>query len=110
MNAKPHSRSPRAPYDPLRWAVVRAPLLPVEAYLALADPSSAAATRWQTSPGTLVPADPWVTLALAVGGGHLLGGLRVALPEDRSARGKLLRYQPKLTKKLRPSLERANKR
>ena len=102
MNAKPHSRFSTAHYDPLDWVVVRAPLLPVEAYLALAEPSSAAATRWQPSPGTLVPADPWVTLALVVGGGHLLEGLREEPPEDRSARGKLLRYQIRMSTRPTP--------
>jgi hypothetical protein len=102
LNAKLDRRFPTPHYDPLGWAVVRAPLLPMEAYFALADPSCAAATRWQTSPGTLVPADPWVTLALVTGGGHLLGGLRDALPQDRSARGKLLRYQIRMSTRPTP--------
>lgn len=82
--------------------VARAPLLPVEAYLALADHSSAAATRWQTAHGTLVPVDPWVNLAIVVGGGHLLRGLREAPPEDRAARGKLLRYQIRMSTRPTP--------
>ena len=102
MTTKPHSRILRAHYDPLGWAVVRAPLLPVEAYLALADRSSPAATRWQTRHGTLLPIDPWVRLAIVVGGGHLLGGLSEAPPDDPSARGKLLRYQIRMSTRPTP--------
>ena len=37
--------------------------------------------RHMTSNGTLVSVDPWVYLALVVGGGHLLSRLREAPPE-----------------------------
>ncbi|KAA8886163.1 hypothetical protein F3087_26575 [Nocardia colli] len=72
-------------YRPLDWLMVRAPLLPIEQYLALAD-----AAPIDTAPGTLVPADPRVQRALAVGGGDLLRALEQPKGDAR-ARGRLSR-------------------
>jgi len=74
----------------------------VEAYLGLGDHSLDAAGRWQTEDRTLVPTDPWVHLALTVGGGHLLQALQSKAQEDKSARGKLLRYQIRMSTRPTP--------
>jgi thiopeptide-type bacteriocin biosynthesis protein len=102
VTARSHGRIPRRLYDPLGWVVVRAPALPVEAYLALTDRFSNAADRWRTDDGTAVPADPWVRLALAVGGGRLLRALREKGEQDPGALGKLLRYQIRMSTRPTP--------
>ena len=102
MTSKRQTRPSGKYYDALRWAVVRAPSLPIEAYLALAEPSSPAAVRWQTENDTSLPADPWVKLALTVGGGHLLEGLGNGSVEDPDARAKLLRYQIRMSARPTP--------
>lgn len=98
----PRSRHARRRlYEPLDWALVRAPLLPVETYLALSKPRSedgageGAAGPWAFEDGSLVPRDPRVRRAVAVGSSDLLGGLERSWPTSRNAadlRGKLLRY------------------
>lgn len=72
-------------YRPLDWLMVRAPLQPIEAYLALAD-----------APHDELPHDdPWVRRALEVGGGDLARALAHP-PTGEAARArlarKLLRY------------------
>jgi lantibiotic biosynthesis protein len=102
VTTKPRRRTPQRFYDPLAWVIVRAPLLPVDAYLGLVDQSLAAAERWQTENRTLSPTDPWVRLALMVGGGHLLQALQSKAQEDKSARSKLLRYQIRMSTRPTP--------
>jgi thiopeptide-type bacteriocin biosynthesis protein len=73
-------------FRPLDWFMVRTPLLPVEDYLALAE---------RPMPDTLLPEDPRVRRALAVGGGDLARALGRPVRDDRARRklsGKLLRY------------------
>jgi thiopeptide-type bacteriocin biosynthesis protein len=91
----------RLMYEPLDWALVRAPLLPVETYLALSKPESEneaseeAAGPWAFEDGSLVPRDPHVRRAIAVGSSDLLDGLERSTPTGKDAaelKGKLLRY------------------
>lgn len=86
----------------MNWGVLRTPLLPVEAYLALSDKSSSAAARWQSDANTLLPADPWVRLALTVGGGHLAEALGEKDNQDVDALGKLLRYKIRMSTRPTP--------
>jgi thiopeptide-type bacteriocin biosynthesis protein len=79
--AAPASR--RLLYQALEGLMVRAPLLPVEEYLALGAYRIADAAR--------LPLDARVRTALAVGGGHLYEALRPA-EYDPALAGKLLRY------------------
>jgi lantibiotic biosynthesis protein len=88
-------------YEPLDWALVRAPLLPVETYLALSkgaiedQAGEEAAGPWACEDGSLVPRDPRVRRAIAVGSSDLLDGLERSEPNGRNAaelKGKLLRY------------------
>ncbi|WP_414168167.1 lantibiotic dehydratase [Streptoverticillium reticulum] len=87
------SRTSGPLYRPLDWLMVRTPLLPVAEYLALAGYGD----EWpaDTLPGGLLPADPRVRRALAVGGGDLARALERP-PRDGHAQrrlsGKLLRY------------------
>ncbi len=86
---KPATRR-RSLYEPLDWVLVRAPLLPVEAYLSLKERSNGKHVR----PGRL-PADPRIRTALAVGGGNLYDILSRTDPsgkDDPDSAGKLLRY------------------
>ncbi|MCW3474785.1 lantibiotic dehydratase [Limobrevibacterium gyesilva] len=72
-------------YTPLGWLLVRAPLLPVEAYLALGG----------RVPAGRLPPDPRIRAALAVGSANLFDALGRADPagkDDPDAAGKLLRY------------------
>lgn len=127
-------------YDPLDWVVIRSPLLPIDAYLALAGGSSSshtrptetpptetrstdtpslsassppggassavappAARRWRTEArASARPADPLVKLALLVGGGHLLDALDERGHPNADARGKLLRYQIRMSTRPTP--------
>jgi lantibiotic biosynthesis protein len=89
-------------YDPLPWVVIRAPLLPIESYLALADAASPAAQRWRTEGANARPADPLVRLALSVGSGHLSDALDEDGPENLDARAKLLRYQIRMSTRPTP--------
>ena len=57
---KPRAR--QSFYDPLGWVVIRAPLLPIDAYLALGNKDSAAGTGWRTEIASGLPADPLVGL------------------------------------------------
>jgi lantibiotic biosynthesis protein len=91
----------RSLYDPLDWVLVRAPLLPVEAYLALArnpatgDGAPREPTTSQPAQHASLPADPRIRAALAVGSPSLYEALNRA---DRSGKhdpdtaAKLLRY------------------
>jgi thiopeptide-type bacteriocin biosynthesis protein len=88
-------------FDPLDWVLVRAPLLPVEAYLALTrEPPSGDGephkpANAQAAPHTGMPTDPRIRAALAVGSPSLYEALTRA---DRSGKhdpdtaAKLLRY------------------
>jgi thiopeptide-type bacteriocin biosynthesis protein len=86
-------------YKPLDWALVRAPLLPVEAYLALnhttgADEASGR-PNIKPAPDDRLPDDPRIRAALAIGGGNLYDALSRANPADKGdpdAAAKLLRY------------------
>jgi len=104
--AKASGRAGKGFYRPLGWGVLRAPLLPVEAYSALSvrlsDQPSSAAARWRSDAATLLPADPWVRLALAVGGGHLVETLGDEDKKDADAPGKLLRYQIRMSTRPTP--------
>jgi lantibiotic biosynthesis protein len=89
----------RALYQPLQWALVRAPLLPVEAYLALGrtagDNTACECANGLHAPDTKLPTDPRICAALAVGGGNLYDMLSRADPSgkgDPEAAAKLLRY------------------
>ena len=77
-------RGTPALYEPVGWILVRAPLLPVEAYVALAPDEE------------LVPRDPLVRTALAVGSPDLFAELEragsQASREPQRSRAKLLRY------------------
>ena len=98
--AKPQTGR-QALYEPLDWSIVRAPLLPVEAYLALArnpamgdgEPRESANAQEARHAG--MPADPRIRAALAVGSPSLYEALNRA---DRSGKhdpdtaAKLLRY------------------
>ena len=95
--AQPRTRTPADQsttgplYQPMDHLVVRAPLLPVEAYQALRDRDGPGPSR-NGHAGSL---DPEVRRALAVASPSLLAALDRAGPGDRgSARleGKLLRY------------------
>jgi thiopeptide-type bacteriocin biosynthesis protein len=77
-------------YGPLDWVLVRAPLLPVEAYLSLGE-------RPTGEPDQLIrlPEDPRIRAALAVGSANLYDALdRADRPgkDDPDSAGKLLRY------------------
>ncbi|MDE2365434.1 MAG: lantibiotic dehydratase [Betaproteobacteria bacterium] len=102
MAAKASKHNAKGFYGPLGWGVLRTPLLPVEAYSALNDKSLSAATRWRSDGNTLLPADPWVRLALAVGGGHLVETLGDEDKKDAEAPGKLLRYQIRMSTRPTP--------
>jgi thiopeptide-type bacteriocin biosynthesis protein len=67
-------------YDPVGWVLVRAPLLPVEAYLAIGSADEPTAH------------DPLVRTALAVGSRDLLPALERSDAGGPRARAKLLRY------------------
>lgn len=89
-------------YRPLDWLVVRAPLLPIEEYLALAPRSDWPA---DTAPGTMVPADPRVQRALAVGGGDLIRALERPCADPRTRRrlaSTLLRYLIRMSSRPTP--------
>lgn len=86
-------------YEPLDWLLVRAPLLPVETYLALSRPEK----DGQPANGSVAGpelyrtmlADPCIRAALAVGGGNLYNALSRAdrrADIDPESAGKLLRY------------------
>jgi lantibiotic biosynthesis protein len=88
-------------YEPLDWALVRAPLLPIETYLALNESSGddgageVAVGPWAFEDGSLAPRDPHVRRAIAVGSSDLLEGLERSTPTGKDAaelKGKLLRY------------------
>ncbi len=89
-------------YEPLDFVTVRAPLLPIETFLALSDqglfPTEAAsatqgAVEFETA--SLVPRDARIQLALAVGSQSLFEALSrpvVKARRDRERRSTLLRY------------------
>ena len=84
-------------YEPLRWAIVRAPLLPADAYLALSRPAPVGGPEecQRSGPGAHLPADPTVRAALAVGSGNLYDTLirdGALGRDDPESAGKLLRY------------------
>ncbi|MEU6389313.1 lantibiotic dehydratase [Streptomyces sp. NPDC046939] len=88
--------SDRLHYRALGWAVLRAPLFPVESCPTLAHPSSDPDWRARNPSGrSLLPDDARVRRALAVGSEDLYDALRRTPSSDRAARrlrGKLLRY------------------
>jgi lantibiotic biosynthesis protein len=95
---KPAARRPPL-YEALDWVMVRAPLLPIETYLALdhatADDETSEGPNASSAPHDRLPADPHIRAALAVGGGNLYEVLSRADPpgkDDPDSAGKLLRY------------------
>ena len=91
------ARPTRPLLEPIDWALLRAPLLPVEAYPdgAVDDSGSPA----------LLPKDPRVRAALAVGTDYLFTALqrtRGSAPEAPRLRGKLLRYLIRMTTRPTP--------
>ena len=88
-------------YETVDWALVRAPLLPVEEYLALSVSGNGDEAGEQPlgslafEHGSLLPRDTRVRRAIAVGSSDLLDALERSTPTDRNAaelKGKLLRY------------------
>ncbi len=88
-------------YEVMDFVMVRAPLLPIEVYLALdaqgdqseADSSSTNHAYFQN--GSLAPHDPRIRWALAVGSSVLLEDLERSSPSSKDAahlKGKLLRF------------------
>ena len=74
------------PYEPLAWALVRAPLLAA---------SAAGAARADSSGGSLLPDNPRVRAAIGVASADLAAALARTRPGDpkaRRVRSKLLRY------------------
>jgi lantibiotic biosynthesis protein len=95
ISAKRDERG-RTLYEALSWALVRAPILPVETYLGLSDP---------ISPDGPLLADPTVRAALAVGSGNLFDALGRAGPsgrEEPKTTGKLLRYLIRMSSRPTP--------
>jgi len=88
-------------YEPLDFVMVRAPLLPVEAYLALSDSLPCDKGEGNSldpvvfEDGTLVPRDPRIRWALAVGSNVLLDDLERSQHSSKDVdhlKGKLLRF------------------
>ncbi|GAA2803734.1 lantibiotic dehydratase [Kitasatospora sp. CM 4170] len=79
-------------YAPMPWAVLRAPLLPVDA----APPAAAAPRRETSDPASLLPSDPRVRAAIAVASPDLTAALAATAPGSGHRacrlRGKVLRY------------------
>jgi thiopeptide-type bacteriocin biosynthesis protein len=87
----------QAVLEPLSWGIARAPLLPIEAYPAV--------VRGDTVGEGLLPADPRVSAALAVGTDHLFAALertRGSAPEAPRLRARLLRYMMRMTTRPTP--------
>lgn len=88
-------------YEPLDFVLVRAPLLPIEAYLALSDQldynevKSGSTNHSYFQSGTLAPCNPRIRWTLAVGSSALLDDLERSSPSNKDAdhlKGKLLRF------------------
>ena len=103
-------RSERPLYDPLGWALVRAPLLPIETYRALGDHVSGRGEQGPPAPvkGSPLPRllrAPRIRTALAVGSVSLFDALErsvtVGDPDCRLA-GKLLRYLIRMSSRPTP--------
>jgi thiopeptide-type bacteriocin biosynthesis protein len=95
---KKGTRSPGRLYRALDFAMLRAPLQPVENYLAL----SGAGVRADAGSGTLAPTDAHVRRALAIGSPSLLEALDRTPPDNEKA--------ARLTAKLRRFLVRMSTR
>jgi len=102
--------SDRPLYDPLGWALIRAPLLPVEAYRGLSEHATSTDHHgWPTSvkgpPYRRQLRDPHIRTAIAVGSLSLFNALErsvtVGLPDCRFA-GKLLRYLIRMSSRPTP--------
>ncbi|KAA8882026.1 hypothetical protein F3087_38875 [Nocardia colli] len=84
-------------YRPLDWLMVRAPLLPIERYSALDAVSS------ESADAELLPADPKVRRALAVGSGDLVRALERPNAEARARLSiKLQRYLIRMSSRPTP--------
>ena len=88
-------------YDLLNFVMVRAPLLPIEVYLALeaqlgqSEIASSSTHHAYFQSGSLAPRDPRIRWALAVGSSVLLDDLERSSPSSKDAdhlKGKLLRF------------------
>ncbi|RBQ16666.1 hypothetical protein DP939_28670 [Spongiactinospora rosea] len=80
------TRANRSLYTPMDWALVRAPLLPVDAAARAGEPAD---------PGCLLPGSPAVVAAIQVASGDLAAALARTQPGHPKARRvgrKLLRY------------------
>ncbi len=82
-------------YKPLDFVLVRAPLLPFETYRALSDQAGSTNDGHIPNGKPLLPDDPYIRRALAVGSNELLNELERAAHnsrDSRQAQRKLLRY------------------
>lgn len=98
-------------YEPLDFVMVRTPLLPIEAYLALNAPidssegNSSSANQVSFQNGSLVPHDPRIRRALAVGSSVLLDELERSSSTSKDVnrlKGKLLRFQIRMSTRPTP--------
>jgi thiopeptide-type bacteriocin biosynthesis protein len=98
---KKETRAPASVYQPLDFALLRAPLLPIESYLALGN-----AQESESAAGTkLVLVDPRVRQALAIGSPSLLDTLDRLAPDDDKAprvRAKLRRFLVRMSTRPTP--------
>lgn len=101
-------RKGRAPlFTPLSWVLARAPVLPVEAYLALSDHDRRAAF-WPEPGAPRTPASEVEALALKVGAGHLASMIDERSDKagsrstDRDLHSKRLRYRIRMSTRPTP--------
>lgn len=86
MTDKTEHRVGRSLYEPLDWVLVRAPTLPVEAYLGIAGDAATHADPIRALD------HPLIRTAIAVASPDLLEAVGRPETSDRRGRGKLLRY------------------
>ena len=82
--------------------MARAPLLPIEAYLALSSDRDGARSFWGSGDDAVMRSNPRVRLALLVGAGHLVDALRHEGDPDLGVFQKLLRYQIRMSTRPTP--------
>ena len=89
-------------FNPLSWVVARSPLLPVEAFLELAQGREHAGSFWRSEGSEPTPCSANAQMALLVGAGHLVDAMQADATGDLAVEQKRLRYRIRMSTRPTP--------
>jgi lantibiotic biosynthesis protein len=90
-------------FNPFSWVVARSPVLPVEAFLGLANADQSAGSFWHPEGNEPTPCTANAQMAMLVGAGHLVDAMQASgAAGDLGVEQKLLRYRIRMSTRPTP--------